>query len=230
MKNTYIYVLKCPNTGEVKYVGKANKPRDRYKCHLTNLGTQSRYKQNWIKSLRDKGQKPVLEIIRKVPIEEWKKWEKYYIEYYRDKGFKLTNCTDGGDGLGFGNQTSFKKGLIPWNFGTKKIITKRCRYCNKVFHPKDKRRNYCSRSHAAKDNTGFKKEFIPWNKEKFGYGVNSVNCKTILQIEPFKGNVIGEYPSLAEAGRRLGISADAISNALCGRSKSSGGYRWEVKK
>lgn len=216
---TYIYILKCPETGEVRYVGKANNPKKRYSSHLNVNRTQNFHKCNWILFMKRKDLKPELQIIKRVLVSDWKYWEKYYIKYYRDKGCKLTNCTDGGDGLGFGNQTSFKKGLVSWNSGTKEIITKKCNYCGKTFNPKDKRLKYCSISHAAKDNTGFKKGFIPWNRGKPGYKVNSINCKTI-----------SEYPSLAEASRCLNVSADSISNVLCGRSKTAGGYRLEVKK
>ena len=34
MNTTYIYVLKCPISFEVKYVGKANNPKLRYYSHL----------------------------------------------------------------------------------------------------------------------------------------------------------------------------------------------------
>lgn len=50
-------------------------------------------------------------------------------------------------------------------------------------------------------------------------------------ISQFKGDVLVEnYDCLAEAARKTGILKNAILNCLKGRSKSSGGYRWEYTK
>lgn len=110
MKKTYIYVLKCPTTKEVRYVGKANDPKLRYGNHINKSRDKNTHKRNWINKLREAGLKPILEIIATVSIDEWKYWEKFYIEKYIKNGCDLVNCTDGGDGLTFGNKTSFKKG------------------------------------------------------------------------------------------------------------------------
>lgn len=106
---TFIYELIDPKTGETRYIGKANNPKDRLKeGHLGVLELKSRtYKSNWIKSLLKEGLKPILNIIDEVPLEEWQFWERHYISLYRSWNIKLTNCTDGGDGIG----VSWNKGL-----------------------------------------------------------------------------------------------------------------------
>jgi hypothetical protein len=121
-----------------------------------------------------KNLKPVLEVVKKVSMDEWRHWERYYIQCYKDDGHSIINHTDGGDGLSMGNQTSFKRGMAPWNAGTKIVISKNCGYapCVKIFYPKDKRRRFCSRSCSAKANTGFEKGFIPWNKGITGYSTS----------------------------------------------------------
>lgn len=45
-----------------------------------------------------------------VDIDEWQYWEKYWHNQLITWGFNLLNETAGGDGLTFGNATSFKKG------------------------------------------------------------------------------------------------------------------------
>lgn len=110
MLKTFIYILKCPVTQEIRYVGKTNNPEERLKNHLNSSRDKNTYKRNWLNKLKELKLKPIFEIIDEVPITEWHYWEKFYIKKYIDAGCILVNCTDGGDGLTFGNQTSFKKG------------------------------------------------------------------------------------------------------------------------
>jgi hypothetical protein len=107
---TYIYVLKCPLSKEIKYVGKSNNPDKRYKNHINKCRDKNTHKRNWISKLKLDGLKPELETIDCVDVVEWKYWEKFYITKFLNEGCKLVNCTDGGDGSTFGNKTSFKKG------------------------------------------------------------------------------------------------------------------------
>jgi len=93
---TYIYALIDPRNGQVRYIGKANDPKQRKYCHI-NEKTTTR-KANWIKNLKTNGYLPVLEIIDKVKKEEWQFWEMHYISLYRSWNFDLTNHTLGGEG------------------------------------------------------------------------------------------------------------------------------------
>ena len=105
---TKIYLLKCPDTNEVRYVGKTNNPEQRLKAHNNKARDLGTYKRNWINKLRDEKKKPIFEIIEEVDIEVWQEKEKYWIEYYINLGCKLVNNLNSiGNGLTFGNQTSF---------------------------------------------------------------------------------------------------------------------------
>ena len=117
METTNIYILIDPENQQVRYVGKANNISERYKAHLNRARKHQIHKLNWINSLRKKGLKPIIEVIDIVPINDWVFWETYWIAQFKAWGFKLINYTNGGDGATFGNQTSFKKGNIPWNNG-----------------------------------------------------------------------------------------------------------------
>lgn len=114
---TYIYILIDPETTQVRYVGKANNPKERYRNHKNRCRDKNTHKRNWINKLRLKGLYPEIEIIDNVNLVEWKYWEKFWIQYFKYIGCKLTNHCIGGEGLSFGNQTSFKKGNKPWNTG-----------------------------------------------------------------------------------------------------------------
>ena len=57
-----IYVLKCPLSNKIRYVGKSNNYKTRYKQHCKDFGTET-YKKLWIKKLKNKGFVPILEIL-----------------------------------------------------------------------------------------------------------------------------------------------------------------------
>lgn len=105
-KKTYIYTLSCPKTGDIKYVGKSNNPILRFRKHLQR-SDNNKLKNDWISMLISDNQKPILNIIEEVNLYDWKDKEKFYISKYRNLGYELFNSSCGGDGLTFGNKTSF---------------------------------------------------------------------------------------------------------------------------
>ncbi len=54
--------------------------------------------------------------------------------------------------------------------------------------------------------------------------------KGLLVQEDVDGKIIGMYTSSLEAQKETGVSASAIRDCLCGKSKTSGGYIWYRKK
>jgi hypothetical protein len=108
MKFTNIYTLRDPETNQIRYVGKSNNISQRYKAHLNKARKHQTHKKNWIDSLKQKGLKPIIEIIDVVPIEDWVFWETFWISQCKTWGFNLVNHTSGGDGCTFTNGTSFK--------------------------------------------------------------------------------------------------------------------------
>lgn len=117
MKNVYIYALIDPRNNYVRYIGKANNPKERYKNHNNASRDKNTHKRNWINNLRKSNLKPELIILDEVSIDDWKYWERFYIYLFKSYGFDLLNYTTGGDGATFGNKGSWKKGNIPHNKG-----------------------------------------------------------------------------------------------------------------
>lgn len=117
MKNVYIYALIDPRDNQVRYIGKANNPEDRYKNHFNSARDKNTHKRNWINNVRKDGLRPELLILDEVPIDNWQYWERFYISLYKTFGFILLNYTTGGDGATFGNSGSWKKGNVPHNKG-----------------------------------------------------------------------------------------------------------------
>lgn len=117
MENVFIYALSDPRSNQIRYIGKANNPEDRYINHFNSARDKNTHKRNWINSVRKDGFRPELLIIDEVPKSDWQYWEKFYISLFKTWGFNLVNYTNGGDGSTFGNSGSWKKGNIPHNKG-----------------------------------------------------------------------------------------------------------------
>ena len=96
-ETTYIYGLVEPHDGRIRYVGRADNPQRRYQRHLQRLNGHS-HKVNWIKHLLSLGLRPSLVYLAKVPKSHWAEAEQFQIAFFRERGFDLTNSTDGGDG------------------------------------------------------------------------------------------------------------------------------------
>lgn len=93
---TFIYALKEPDTGEIRYIGKADNPQNRLFGHLADKSRSHR--TNWLRSLRESGQKPALEILDEVPVDLHESAEMGYIFLYNSQGCRLVNGTPGGEG------------------------------------------------------------------------------------------------------------------------------------
>lgn len=93
----YIYGLYDPLTLQLRYIGKSVNPKERYANHRNDSSVT--WKTNWIKFLKAKNEKPVLYIFEKHEKIDWKDLEIRYIAVARAKGIRLTNCTNGGDGV-----------------------------------------------------------------------------------------------------------------------------------
>ena len=95
---TFIYALCDPDTSIVRYIGKSDNPQKRYPRHLKDQ--KSTHKVNWINKLKSQNKKPVLKFIEKIKKPFWEETEKKWIAHYRHiYGNKLTNTTEGGEGI-----------------------------------------------------------------------------------------------------------------------------------
>lgn len=101
-RDTVIYYLCDPRTGEPRYVGKTVAPKQRARGHYTSpLGSTSKYPvARWISQLRASGRRPQFLEIETVPAgENWEVREQFHIaEARRLYGRRILNVTDGGGG------------------------------------------------------------------------------------------------------------------------------------
>lgn len=125
-----IYTLTDPNTLIIRYVGKTKRKLiDRFYSHVSNhrLNQETSHKNSWIKSLKNNGQRPIIEILDIVPDNEWEFWEQYWISQLLSWGYKLTNMTKGGEGchggkgsLGYRHTQEAKNRIAEANSGTRR--------------------------------------------------------------------------------------------------------------
>jgi hypothetical protein len=111
---TYIYGLKDPITNEIRYVGKADNPKKRYSEHLKDK-TSNSHKSRWIEGLQKIGERPILVIIEEVNQNNWKEKEIEWISYGK-RNWKLTNITDGGEGVVISKWVLSMRGIIEGDY------------------------------------------------------------------------------------------------------------------
>lgn len=98
-KPVFIYVLTDPDTGLVRYVGKADNPSERLRKHmLPSALAIVCHRTNWLKSLIAEGKKPIMQVVEQTSHEHWKARECWWIAYYRGLGAALVNTAEGGSG------------------------------------------------------------------------------------------------------------------------------------
>lgn len=95
-----IYTLNDPTTGAVRYVGKTTLGlKKRLGLHLAHANRNRTHSAAWIRSLKRQGQKPIIEELDLVSDDEnWEEVERYWINFYRSLGYRLTNHSTGGSG------------------------------------------------------------------------------------------------------------------------------------
>lgn len=98
----WIYGLCDPETGELRYVGRTDDVKRRLAIHLSAARAPGprTHCANWIRSLLLQGKEPDVDVLDFVPAEDAHHMEREYIALWRYLiGDRLTNLTDGGDGL-----------------------------------------------------------------------------------------------------------------------------------
>lgn len=100
VKTTFIYALCAPDSGKARYIGKADDPQKRLMRDHLGLARRGRktHLHNWIREVLAQGGTPKLEILFKVPNDEWQFWEKFMISGFAEEGYGLVNQTPGGEG------------------------------------------------------------------------------------------------------------------------------------
>lgn len=90
-----IYALTDPATGEIRYIGKANKPEARLKTHLRDAKRRSTPVYCWLRKLAAQGAQPVMRVLEWSC--DWVEAERRLIAQHREAGARLLNVAEGGN-------------------------------------------------------------------------------------------------------------------------------------
>ena len=94
----FIYGLLEPETRELRYVGWTTNTKRRLSHHMSHCDDDS-HRSRWIKHLLSRGTRPLMTILESGTGDHYKSAEIAWIWLFRNAGFRLTNMTDGGDGI-----------------------------------------------------------------------------------------------------------------------------------
>ena len=242
MKQTFIYALLDPNTLQVRYIGKSNNPKMRMYRHVYDaIHDKSRtHKNNWVRSLVHKKQRPIMQVIECCDMAVWQEREKYYIAFYGKAN--LLNVKDGGDGTttifcsadraakiskalkGRPRSAEEVERIRLMNVGRKH--TAEVNKQNSIRNSGERNANYGKpRSDATKDK--IRKALLgqiisPETRDKIG----AASCREVLQYN-IDGIFIASYFSLILAEKNTGVKKGSISHCINGRMKLAGGYIWK---
>lgn len=246
--NSYcIYTLSEPN-GDIRYVGKTSIKRLRatyYRHIVSDLKTnRNPYKNRWIINLKETNQKPIFNIIvLNLQEDEAFSEEIKVISEYKEKGMRLTNITNGGEGAsGLKHSNITIKKIKTWmqsnnpfrgkthSEETKKIISEVSKSVNRECHTLETRKKI-SQSNIGKHS--LKKEHL---KKMIEASLRSPNRfklkpqqkKPIIALK-LNTNSIINFNSTKEASQALGIASSNITRALK-ENRTAGGYTFKYKE
>lgn len=122
-KKHIVYALVDPHNNELRYVGKSSRGMKRPRKHLTACGRRGdTHRHCWLKQMfKDEGTVPSIIVLCECETEvEALAWEVQFIALFRTAGFRLTNLTDGGEGMsGYKVSDETKRKLAEFNKGHK---------------------------------------------------------------------------------------------------------------
>lgn len=201
----YIYTL-SDSTG-IRYVGKTNNIKVRFKDHINTskrVNRPNNYRSNWILSLINKGESPIIEVIDTVPDDEWIFWEIYWISQFKSWGFDLVNTTLGGE-----NPPSFAGKTHSDEY--KEIRRNKMLLNNPAKNMNDEWKNNISKSLKGR-------VFTKEHTLKLG--------KSVCQLS-LDGKFIKKWDSITIASNKLSINYSGISGCVRGKRNKAGNFKWK---
>lgn len=239
MHNRYkIYKLIDPRDNTVKYIGLTKRALiQRFNGHISNSKkfkkasiNKSAYKINWINKLIELDLLPIIELIEDgLTSLNVNKREQYWINYYSNLGYKLTNSTSGGEGIMDYKHSKETKALLKLkltgrtlsNEHRKNIGISSQRPCTES--AKSKLRVKANKQWSNPELLNKMKERTGSNNPNYG-GSKGPVCQ--LNTE---GIILNEYSCLGSAATALQVNQKSLRGTI-NRGSQIGNHFYKFKK
>lgn len=196
------------------YIGKTiNLPKKREKQHQKRLNDTS----------------IVLEVLNEV--DDWKYWEKHYINLFKQLGYNLTNKNSGGGGPEYVNELTKQK-ISQANKGTIHSLESRINTSNKLKGRKlpNDQIEKIRLSKLGKPNSKKGKSDGPKPGVSIAHkGRISPNKGNAIIQYDLQGNIVQEWINMQQAAKHFSINSESIRQCLRGISKKCVGFKWSYK-
>ncbi len=220
-----IYALE--NNNNIIYVGKSSNPYHRLYSHKKTYGDN-------------------IELIIIDEVEDWKFWEKYWIEQFKQWGFNLKNKNKGGGGPDKGRKIRSKddiwKSKLSNSHKGKKLSDETKNKMSVKAKGKHKSLEHISRIKKGQNNMS-KEDKLKWgsniSKSKTGSKYNLseetkkklslIRSKPVIQYNK-SGDFIKIWENSKKASIELNINIGSIWNCCTGRSKTAGNSIFKYKQ
>ncbi len=210
---TKIYMLKHPDTLEIRYIGKTTQTlKKRLSGHITKSKyNRTTYVSKWIYSLLQQNKKPIIELLELC--ENWIEREQYYIANYPN----LCNHSIGGDGGQLGNKL------------TKEHKLKISKALKGKKRPQEVIDKIANSNRGKKVSEATKEKLRQFYLGKKASIKSRIKKGKIVYQYSLSGEFLKEWYSLGIITETLGYLKANISSCCVGRLKTAYGFTWKFK-
>jgi hypothetical protein len=227
-----IYGLIDPRDGQLRYVGKTARGLARPYEHgrVSILRKDGTYKGNWIRQLHAEGLTYEVEVLEEHESPETLvDAEQFYIAYFRGLGCRLTNLTDGGEGVRGHRHSSATRArlsdLAKMQFSNPEARQRASEVARVQWTTEARQRqSELKRRHFTKPEAHKRASDAArtWQTEEV-----RIQRSRARGGRPFRDQNGVVYQTQSDAARRLGISQGNISSVLLGVRTHANGYRFD---
>ncbi len=223
----YIYMLLCPLSKQVRYIGQTINPKQRLLQHIyLNNNNGHFHHLNWLRKLKKLKLKPEMEIIHKGNTVNLNFWEQHYISLYKSWGFDLTNTS---------GKEYFRVHKKNHTCGKKVFVYTKDNFIGEFKNAREVERtlqiSYKLISGACNGNKivvrGYVFSFVELSKNDISNKFNKTLIKKEIVGTHLINNTLITFISQLEAARQLNINFRNINQCLKGIRKSCAGYTWK---
>lgn len=223
-----IYKLTDPITNEIRYIGLTfNDLKQRLKSHCSD--SSKSHKSNWIRQLKSKGLKPLIESIEG-DISYYDRCcerEIYWIDKFRSEGHPLTNMASGGNkNKKMSDETRKKMSESQFErYKTYKLILSED---VKKYLSKSSKKRFERDEEREKLRISNKRYEDSKTEEQKLQDILIQNPKKVYQYDKDM-NLVSSYPSIKNAEKNTGISASNIAKCCKHKVTFVSGYVWRFE-